>query len=209
MLTQHFGRLVVIADAPSKNWRRRVLCRCACGTEKVIGASALRRGQTKSCGCWRVDDAAQRFTTHGAKRSAEYRAWSRMKDRCYNPKNPFYARYGGRGISVHPAWVHDFTAFLRDVGFRPSTDHSLDRYPDPNGDYKPGNTRWATKVEQATNRATVRVIEHNGIRDSIAGWARRHGIPYSRLRRRLVDGWPVARALEAKDCAVRALLYKG
>ena len=77
-----------------------------------------------------------------------------MKARCADPNHP---RYGGRGIKVHPAWVDNFDAFFEYVGPRPSPGHSLDRFPDNDGDYGPGNVRWATRKEQAANRSTTRV----------------------------------------------------
>ncbi|MET8113722.1 hypothetical protein [Streptomyces prasinus] len=78
-----------------------------------------------------------------------------MIKRCENPNNHAYARYGGRGISVHPEWRANFGAFLRDVGRRPSPDLSLDRI-DNDGNYEPGNVRWATAKQQANNRRPLR-----------------------------------------------------
>lgn len=83
---------------------------------------------------------------------SEYRIWSGLKQRCLNPNSPAYKYYGGRGITVHPNWVASFKAFLDDVGPRPSDLHSIDRFPDKNGNYEPGNVRWATMLEQAQNR---------------------------------------------------------
>jgi hypothetical protein len=75
-----------------------------------------------------------------------------MISRCTNPNTPHYYRYGGRGIRVHKGWRNNFLAFFDHVGPRPSTAHSLDRYPNNDGHYKPGNVRWATAKEQAANR---------------------------------------------------------
>jgi hypothetical protein len=85
-----------------------------------------------------------------------YALWSGMKRRCRNPESRSYPRYGGRGISVCDAWADDFWAFVRDVGDRPSAKHSLDRI-DFNGNYEPGNVRWATGAEQARNKRSNRV----------------------------------------------------
>ena len=85
----------------------------------------------------------------------EYRAWCRMKDRYYNPNYKGYATYGGRGIVVCDKWVNDYDAFLRDVGPRPSPNHTIDRINN-NGNYESGNVRWGTWQQQARNRGVRR-----------------------------------------------------
>jgi hypothetical protein len=91
---------------------------------------------------------------HGESSSYLYSCWRRIRIRCHNPDNEFYSRYGGRGIQVHEGWLHEFTAFrdwvLANLGPRPSG-RSLDR-KDNDGNYEPGNLRWATAKEQANNR---------------------------------------------------------
>lgn len=79
--------------------------------------------------------------------SPEYSSWQMMKQRCLNPKATGYARYGGAGITIWPEWITSFSAFYAHVGPRPEGT-SLDRYPDKNGNYEPGNVRWATRREQ-------------------------------------------------------------
>lgn len=97
--------------------------------------------------------------THGMARSVEYRTWWRMKTRCENPNSTSYKNYGGRGIRVCDRW-QSFENFYADLGDRPSPKHSLDRYPDNDGDYKPGNCRWATKSEQFENRRPYKKRSH-------------------------------------------------
>jgi hypothetical protein len=113
-----------------------------------------------------------------------------MLARCYNPKNPRYADYGGRGITVCDAWRHDFSAFLADMGRRPSKEHSLDRIDNDKG-YSPDNCRWALPAEQMTNlRGTLMI---GGM--PLARLAHLRGIPVNTLRLRIVKGWSVYDAL--------------
>ena len=82
-----------------------------------------------------------------------------MRDRCRNPNHQAFKNYGGRGIKVCERWQHDFAAFLADVGPRPSPNHWLDRYPNNDGHYEPGNTRWATRKESAANKRPRKRID--------------------------------------------------
>lgn len=111
----------------------------------------------------------ERMTTHGhardGQRSITYGSWVAMINRCTNPRQPQYPRYGGRGIKICARWRNSFAAFLEDMGERPTSRHSLDRWPDNDGDYQPGNCRWATMTEQCRNRSTTRpVIRSDGKR---------------------------------------------
>lgn len=161
MVGQRFGRLVVLAvDSKDANYMVFWYCRCDCGNNKVIVGTRLRNGKTKSCGCLAREQAASRAKarnattpprkTHGLRRSPEYRAWQNMKKRCLSPNAVQYPYYGLRGISICAEWMR-FESFYADMGPKPSRVHSLDR-KDNDGNYEPGNCRWATKVEQATNR---------------------------------------------------------
>lgn len=137
--------------------------------------------------------------THGhAARGAHsltYKSWCAMVQRCTNPKHEHYANYGGRGVQVCDRWRVDFDAFLADVGPRPSRQHSLDRHPAADGNYEPGNVRWATKTEQARNRRTNRVEEMDGERLTVAEWAERYGLGRQVVVSRLERGWSLKRAL--------------
>lgn len=158
------------------------------------------------------------FTPHGEKRgrkvSPEYTAWQRMRGRCGNPGHPDYRYYGGRGIRVCPRWDESFPAFLEDVGRRPSHDLTLDRI-DTNGNYEPGNVRWATRAEQSRNRRPFKMhwsksplskpLTVDGIVDSIGAWSRRTGIPRAAIRTRLKLGWSPERAVTVPTGSVRSL----
>jgi hypothetical protein len=97
------------------------------------------------------ESVAKRNRIHGGRYRPEYAVWQAMKDRCLNPNHAAYHNYGGRGIKICPEWQHSFAAFLRDVGPRPSPDLSIDRI-DNDGNYEPGNVRWATRSEQTRNQ---------------------------------------------------------
>jgi hypothetical protein len=117
-----------------------------------------------------------------------------MSQRCTNPRHKSWSYYGGRRISVCDQWRNDYTAFLAHVGRRPSPKHSLDRI-DNDGNYEPGNVRWATKKEQQRNRRFNRYITLNGETLLLLDWAERIGIPHDALRDRLNRNWPIERAL--------------
>lgn len=126
--------------------------------------------------------------------SIEYRAWARMKRRCLDPRTDGYHRYGGRGITVCPRWLNSFENFLADMGPRPTDQHSLDRVNN-NGNYEPGNCRWATLDMQANNRRANRRLTHNGKSQGVSAWARELGCKPHTITMRLARGWPVALAL--------------
>ena len=147
--------------------RPRWHCKCICGTEKLVLTQSLRLamqsefGGSRSCGCL----ALERSLTHGNNRNQrptpEYAAWMGAKKRCRNPSSSSYHRYGGRGIAICDRWRGSFEAFLADMGPKPDLSLSLDRI-DPDGDYEPGNCRWAPSDVQARNKTNTRWYEFEG-----------------------------------------------
>jgi hypothetical protein len=138
--------------------------------------------------------------THGDKGSPEWIAWQSMKARCYQPRSISFKNYGARGITVCDRWVHSYENFLADMGRRPSVSHSLDRI-DPNGNYEPGNCRWATTAQQAVNKRNNKRITFEGRALSVREWADKTGIPAGTLYSRFKNGWEPARALTAPNGA--------
>lgn len=151
-----FGRLSVLglaerSPAGKVRWR----CSCECGGSATVMTDALKSGKTQSCGCLQKERTADALRKHGDGSRAhgearEYRSWMGMLTRCHNPRNPKYPRYGGRGISVCDKWRASYATFLADMGRCPPG-FSLDRI-DVDGDYEPGNCRWADAATQAFNR---------------------------------------------------------
>lgn len=190
---QRFGKLVVMRFSHSQRsamWE----CMCDCGNSTIVKCGNLRSGNTTSCGCVQRAAIGAVRRTHGKSRTREFRIYMAMKHRCENPNSPAYANYGGRGIRVAPEWRHDFAAFLAHLGPRPSKKHSLDRI-DVNGNYEPGNVRWATRTEQARNTRANRFLTYNGRTMTLVEWGETTGLGRQVIEARLRYGWSLERAL--------------
>lgn len=151
-----FNRLTVLKlGASTKDNRRRWICLCSCGNESLVLTNNLKTGHSRSCGCLQKEITKKRLTVHGLRKSPEYLAWVNMRSRCYKHGDISYHNYGGRGIEVCLEWVNSFSAFISDMGLKPSKAHSLDRVNN-DGNYEPTNCRWGTKLEQVHNRRMSR-----------------------------------------------------
>lgn len=199
-----FGRLIALRATGKKGlWD----CVCLCGKRRTARASELTRGAVKSCGCLtrdlrRAENKAK--VTHGegarGKVTPEYAAWVAMNGRCNQPRHQLFEYYGARGIRVCAAWNPQrggtYEAFLADMGRRPSEDHSIDRR-DTNGNYEPGNCRWATRQEQNSNMRSNIFVELDGVRETMTDACRRRGVPTDAVRRARLRGLSPEDALRA------------
>lgn len=184
-----FGRLTIIKHQSTGARGRIWLCRCDCGKDKLLTSSKLP--QQNSCGCGR-DLSGPR--THMMSKSCEYRVWRSMKARCENQSDHGFSDYGGRGISICIRWANSFEAFYADMGPRPGKGYSIDR-KDNDGNYEPGNCRWATAAEQQSNRRYVRQIEYEGQTVPLFTLAARFNLNRVVFLNRIRRGWSLQRAL--------------
>lgn len=193
-----FGNLTVLSVdkiyLAGDKWKSAFYVSCRCGiNKKVLAADVIRKKRgILSCGCFRLDAV----TKHGKCKTPEYPIWTAMRDRCKNPNNKFYDRYGGRGISICSRW-DDYEIFLNDMGRRPSNKHSLDRI-DNNGNYCPENCRWATIKEQAHNTSRSIILQYRGERKTMFELADEYKIGRHTLGTRLKRGWDLEKALTKK-----------
>lgn len=198
MMGDRFGRLLVVGRGPNtKGGGAQWLCRCDCGEERVNTRKNLIKGRVRSCGCLRKETSREvglRRITHGGSYTVEYRTWRSLIDRCTKPNSANWKHYGARGIGVCQRWLDGFENFIADVGNRPSDRHSLDRI-DVNGNYEPGNVRWADWFVQSNNRRNNHIVTVDGVTMTLAEAIRVKGQKSSRVRQRLAMGWDEERAL--------------
>ena len=192
-----FGRLTAIEPCGTKFGGKLWRCICECGNEKITSSSYLVHGNTKSCGCLVADNnktlrlgKPAKNRTHGAskagERTPEYVCWLSMRQRCSDENHISFKNYGAKGISVCERWQSSFETFLSDMGKRPTMKHSIDRYPDQNGNYEPSNVRWATRTEQGNNKTNNRAIKYtNGETMTVSEVSRLIGVPLSTMHRRV------------------------
>lgn len=146
----------------------------------------------------------ERHGESGKNKTTEYVIYCDMLTRCYNKTFPFYCYYGGRGITVCDRWRASYLAFIEDVGRRPGPEYTIDRINN-NGNYEPGNVRWATRAQQLRNRSDNRLITANGRTMCLQDWANETGLNESTIHRRLTLGWAPENAVNPKKFTGRCV----
>jgi len=172
MKGQRFGRLVALEHVGFASnrvalWR----CKCDCGNEVVVRQCNLHSGNAESCGCFGIDRIKEANTTHGQSHTRIFNIWSKIKERCYNPKRPAYKNYGGKGVVMCDEWRYDFQMFYNWAmanGYQ--DDLTIDRI-DANGNYEPLNCRWLTLSENVRMKNADSFITINGLSLTIHDWA--------------------------------------
>jgi hypothetical protein len=190
---RRFGRLVAIKISGKDGARNKWLCKCDCGNETHVRSTHLTNLCTLSCGCLAKEMVRERNTTHGGSYTPEFSVWKGIKYRCYDKTCKSFSDYGARGIKMSEAWM-DFAQFLKDMGKRPTPNHTIERIENDKG-YCAENCKWITKSEQAWNKRNNRMIEYKGHRKCVAQWAFEHGLRIGTVHQRLQYGWDEIRAI--------------
>lgn len=194
MIGNQYGWLVVMERAPRIRQKSAWWVRCVCGSVLAVRGNALRTGNTKSCGCSMKTATALR--THGLSQTRAHGCWKAAKQRCFNPNASNYRHYGGKGITMAPAWAEDFAVFYAAMGECPPG-QTLERIR-TSGNYEPGNCRWATQAEQVRNTSRTIFVEIGKGRMVLKDFAALRGVNYNKLRLRMVNLGEDAHAAAAR-----------
>lgn len=177
------GKLSVIERVENaKDGTAMWLCVCECGEKRIHRGNTLRNNFVKSCGC----SNAEFHTKHSKCFTPEYKSWQGMKERCLNPKSKNFENYGGRGITIHERWINSFESFYSDMGPK-EKGQSIDRINN-NGNYEPGNCRWANNKTQSNNRRSSKFFTNNGETLNGTDWAKKLGISPTAFYKRISSG---------------------
>lgn len=193
---QRIGQVIYLQEVAPLNKKRMGEFQCFCGNVFITQFGSIKSGNTQSCGCIHKKQLVERNIKHGLSAHPIYATWSRMKDRCLNPKNPQFYDYGGRGISICDEWRYDVVKFHEwsiSNGWEEGLE--IDRFPNINGNYEPTNCRWATEVQQQNNKRSNRLITYNKETKTLTEWAKERGLTFSALQHRLNRNWPISKAL--------------
>jgi hypothetical protein len=191
---QRFGRLVVVSyiagfrNTDGQKTPAKWFCKCDCGNTIECVSGNLTSGNTKSCGCLGDENRKTSTKTHGKRHHPLYAVWRTMRDRCNNPNQKSYFRYGGRGIKVCERWLLSFENFWEDMSSGWGKGLSIERI-DNNGPYSPENCIWASRKIQARNRKSSHFINTPDGKMTIAEASERYGIKPRAIWMRISYGW--------------------
>lgn len=196
MIGKKFGRLTILEECEERDkYHYKVYkCKCDCGNIIYVNSNKLKSGNTKSCGCLKIE----KLTKHEKCNTRLYSIYYNIKSRCYNEHYRDYKDYGGRGITVCDEWKHDFKNFYNwamDNGYKEGL--TIDRI-DVNGNYTPDNCRWATLKQQGNNKRNTVYLTYEGKTRSLSEWADELGVKYSRLYTRYRRKWTTKEILLGK-----------
>jgi hypothetical protein len=191
---QRFGNLTVLGEGEPYSWGGlRLICRCDCGGETLVCKGSLLKGVSTHCGCMAKARRGASHITHGFAYHPLWKIWNNMMARCYREENGSFSRYGGRGIRVCEQWK-SFEAFCDDMGPRPAGT-TIERINN-NGNYEPGNCKWATKRAQSNNRRNNHFVTVGESTKTLVQWADMYGTKASTIQARIRNGWLPAEAVE-------------
>lgn len=193
---KRFGRLTVLGRSQEPSEKIKWICKCDCGTIKAIYGDCLKNGNTKSCGCFKTENAKLLYSGLRQKNKTLYGIWWSMRQRCNNKNSKSYHNYGGRGIKVCDEWNASFENFYY-WAYSNGYENGLqvDRI-DNNGDYSPNNCRWVNTEVQANNKRNVKLYEIDGQKKSLPQWCREYNASYYTVRQRVCKlGWDIKDAL--------------
>jgi hypothetical protein len=201
-----YGRLTILGFSHyhiienNKKIRRlpKVKVVCDCGEVKVVLYTNVRDGKTKSCRCLAQETTSKLKKKNDGRHenTKEYTTWTRIINRCYNKNSPDYPDYGGRGIQVYKKWLgkNGFYEFFKYVGNAPTKNHTLDRFPNNDGNYSPGNVRWANPIQQANNKRNTRYLLFKGVKTKIGDVSKEIGVSKKAIYARLRNGYSESEA---------------
>jgi hypothetical protein len=178
---EHAGRAQSDAKKPRHQWK----CECECGTQSIVDGWSLTSGNSKSCGCYKRDNPSH--LQHGMTGHPAHNAWKHARGRCFSKTDTDYDLYGGRGITMCDRWS-DFEMFWQDMKSTWQEGLTLDRI-DTNGNYEPGNCRWATMKEQANNRRNNVLIDTPDGRMNVKQASEKYNISETTIHTRIALGW--------------------
>ena len=199
LIGRKFGKLTVIKKVESNSLGRAMwLCKCDCGNEVIVQGTCLRNGNTKSCGCLRIENSKSKTVKHNLTKHRIYNIYIHIKQRCNKPKCKQYKWYGAKGIQICEEWEKDFINFYNWAmanGYKENL--SIDRI-NVNGNYEPSNCRWVDMKTQQNNRGNNFRVKINNQTHTLPEWAEIYKISIHTIRTRLARGWKVQEAITTK-----------